>query len=227
MKTYFFKAKRYPLKGFTLIEALVSTFVITSVVLGPLTVALDASAHARLTKDTMTATYLAQEAVELLRQQQDSLYLRCIQDTGSLCTLQNGETPSEAAWRMFKARLGSNSEGASCFRDDNPLGCSYDFVDMTSNLDNNPLKYGSTSGSCDTLALGPDYFYVCTGVHGSTPDYTYRKFTRSISIVSLLTIIGPDADYNDDLRVTVKVSFPRPNGFLRDIIFTDFLHPRP
>jgi type II secretory pathway pseudopilin PulG len=227
MKRNIFTTNIYRIRGFTLIEALVSTFVITSVVLGPLSVALDASANARLTKDTMISTYLAQEAVELLRGQQDSLYLRCIQESGGACTLQNGETPSEAAWRLFKERLGSNNEGVSCFRDDNPAGCSYDFVDMTGDLDNNPTKYGSTSGSCDTLALGPDYFYVCTGIRGSAPGYMYKKFSRSVSITPLLTFVGPDSDYNDDLRATVKVSFARPNGFMKDTVFTDFLHARP
>jgi type II secretory pathway pseudopilin PulG len=72
-------------KGFTLIETLVSTFVITMVILGPLTVASNASSYARITKDTLTATYLAQEAIELLRHQQDSIYIRCVQETGTFC----------------------------------------------------------------------------------------------------------------------------------------------
>lgn len=227
MKIIFLK-KRWGMKtrGFTLIEALISTFVITSVVLGPLTVALDASSNARLTKDTITASYLAQEAVELLRAQQDSVYIRCVQDSGTFCTLQNAESPSEAAWRMFRARLGYNTKGVSCFRDDNPGGCSYDFIDMEGDFSEDPTKYTTIGNSCSTLALGPDYMYVCTGAHGSTGDYTYRKFSRSVSIQSIETFSGPDADYNDDLRVTSIVSFRRPSGFNREIKFVDFLHSR-
>ena len=225
-KFFFTTTKRFGMRGFTLIEALVSTFVITSVVLGPLSVALNASSHARLTKDTMTATYLAQESVELLRQQQDSIYIQCIQDSGSFCPLQNGETASEAAWILFKARLGYNLNGVSCYSDDNPVGCSYDFIDMTEDLSVDPLKYSSEDALCSNLALGPDFFYVCGGTHGAGNDYTYRKFSRSVSIQSLQTFIGSDSDYNDDLRVTVKVSFRRPSGFLRSIIFVDFLHAR-
>lgn len=213
-------------RGFTLIEALISTFVITSVVLGPLTVALDASAHARLTKDTITGTYLAQEGVELLRGQQDSVYMRCIQDTGLFCTLNNGETPSDAAWRIFRQRLGYNIEGVSCFLTDNPRGCSFDYIDMTGDQSVDPEKYASSGSSCNTLSLGPDFMYVCTGARVSGSGYSYRKFSRSVSIESIQTFLGPDANYNDDLRVTSTVTFRRPSGFNREIKFTDFLHAR-
>jgi Tfp pilus assembly protein PilV len=211
-------------RGFTLVEALISTFVITSVVLGPLTVALDATSHARLTKDTMTATYLAQEGIELLRGQQDSVYMRCIQDTGSFCTLRSSETPSDAAWRMFRERLGYNLEGVSCFLNDNPGGCSYDYIDMTGDQSIDPPKYSSGASSCNTLSLSSDFTYVCTGVRGA--GYSYRKFSRSIRIQSIQTFFGQDADYNDDLRVTATVTFRRPTGFTREIKFVDFLHAR-
>ena len=77
MKTFFSTSHTYKIRGFTLIETLVSVFIITTVVLGPLTVSSNASAYARQTKDTMTAVYLAQEAIELLHHQQDSIYLDC------------------------------------------------------------------------------------------------------------------------------------------------------
>lgn len=213
-------------KGFTLVEALISAFVVSSVVLGPLTVAINASSHARLTKDIIIATYLAQEPVELLRQQQDSIYTRCIQDTGTFCMLQNNETPSDAGWRLFRARLGSVNGGTSCYTIDNPNGCAFDFIDMTEDLDLEPSKYIANSSSCNQLSLGPDYTFVCTGVHGTGPGYVKSKYTRVVQISSLQTFSGPDADYNDDLRVTSKVSFRRPSGFMRDIIITDFLHAR-
>lgn len=215
-----------PLKGFTLIEALVSAFVITSVVLGPLTVALDATSYARLTKDSMIATYLAEEAVELLRQQQDSLYIRCTQESGTDCVLQNAETPSEAAWRLFRERLSFTNGGVSCYVSDNPSGCSYDFLDMSSDIDQPPIKYLSNATFCGNLSLREaDSLYVCAGVRdiGGTGD---RRFTRSIQIQSLQTFSGPDADYNDDLRVISTVTFRRPSGFSREIKFVDFLHSR-
>lgn len=215
-------------KGFTLVETLVSTMIITVVILGPMTVANNASTYARQTKDTMTAIYLAQEAIELLRHQQDSLYLRCLGQTNTSCTLLNSELPKEAAWRIFRERLGNNTQGASCFSIDNASGCAYDFIDMTSNDngDFNPPKYSGISSSCKGLSISGDHTYVCTGVHGTGVGYTPTLFSRFIFVTSIQTFPETGEIYNDDLRVTVIVSFRRANGYMKQIKVVDFLHAR-
>lgn len=217
--------KTINLKGFTLVETLVATFVITVVIVGPLTVASNASMYAKLTKDTMIATYLAQESIELLRHQQDSVYIRCVDQSSSECVAISGETPGEAAWRIFKERLGGNAQGSSCFTSSNPSGCSYDYVDMTTNESINPTKYVSTNAQCNTLSYDPaSSVYVCTGVRGSGLKQT--TFSRLVKIESVPTWSGADASYNDDLRATVIVNFRRPNGFMYQIKVVDFLHAR-
>lgn len=215
------------MRGFTLVETLVSTMIITVVILGPLTVASNASTYARITKDTLIATYLAQEAIELLRHQQDSVYIRCIQASTSACVPTGNETPQQTAWRMFKSRLGLNAQGASCFSTDNAVGCSYDFIDMTSDVNSNPTKYVSSQSSCNTLSLqSSTKLYVCSGARGSGSGYTVTNFSRSVSVTSVATFSGADSSYNDDLRVTVTVTFKRPNGYLHQIQVVDFLHAR-
>lgn len=215
------------IRGFTLIETLVSTMIITLVVLGPLTLASNASSYARSTKDTLIATYLAQESIELLRHQQDSVYIRCIQATASLCVPTGTETPQETAWRLFKVRIASNAQGVSCFLVDNPDGCAYDFIDMTSNQDFSPPKYAANTSSCNTLSLQTStQLYVCTGAHGGGGGYTLTPFTRSVSVISIPTFSAGDESYNDDLRVTVTVTFKRTNGYTRQIKVVDFLHAR-
>lgn len=220
----------YPInftQGFTLVETLVSTMIISLVILGPLTVASNASTYSRITKDTLIATYLAQEAIELLRHQQDSVYLRCVQGVTSSCTTTGGEVPEEAAWRLFKARLGSNGQGSSCYKNDNPTGCSYDFIDMTSNQDNAPTKYVSTSSSCNTLSLETaTKLYVCTGARGTGGGFTLTNFQRSVAIESIETFTESGTDYSDDLRVTVTITFKRPNGYTHTIKVVDFMHAR-
>lgn len=217
--------KKYnSVRGFTLIETLVSVFIITTVVLGPLTVASNATAYARQTKDTMTAVYLAQEAIELLHHQQDSVYLDCQSQTSVNCVPQNGETPSQSAWRIFRTRLGYNSRGTSCYAVDSPLGCTYDFIDFGTNEDISPTKYGISGNSCPTFSVSPNHTYVCSGVHGA--GFTTTSFSRRVSITSVKTFSGGDEDYNDDLRVTVTISFKRPNGFSKNIKVVDFLHAR-
>ena len=180
---------RSTVQGFTLVETLAATFVITVVILGPLTVAINASAYARETKDTMIATYLAEEALELLHHQQDSVYLRCVSSTNTNCTLTDPdsdgiyESPKEAAWRIFRARLAGNAQGADCFAS---AGCSYDMIHFTTNGDANPTKYVATDTSCNSLSVTTQNTYVCSGVpshvgSGSVDEsstYHYRAWSR-------------------------------------------------
>jgi prepilin-type N-terminal cleavage/methylation domain-containing protein len=214
-------------RGFTLIETLVSTMIITLVILGPLTVASNASSYARLTKDTLIANYLAQEAIELLRHQQDSVYIRCIQATVSSCVAVNNETPQEAAWRIFKERMGSNPQGISCFYTDNPIGCAFDVMYMTANQDSSPTKHTSTQAPCAMLYIQTSTgLYVCAGSFAGQLGYAPTRFSRSVSLTALPTLGGADQPYNDDIRVTVTVTFKQPNGYLKQVKVVDFLHAR-
>jgi type II secretory pathway pseudopilin PulG len=215
-------------RGFTLVETLVSTLIISLVILGPLTVASNASSYARITKDTLTGTYLAQEAIELLRHQQDSVYIRCAQETGAFCTPNAGESYSDAAWRIFRDRF-DNTSGVSCFSSENANGCSFDFIDMTTNESITPTKYRSDLPSCNTLSIErATNLYVCSGAHGSGSGYTLTSFTRSVSITSIPTFGNgtSEQDYFDDLRITATVTFTRPNGYKAQVKVIDFLHAR-
>jgi type II secretory pathway pseudopilin PulG len=217
----FSNKRSYSLRGFTLVETLVSTMIITLVILGPLTVASNASMYARITKDSLIATYLAQESIELLRHQQDSIYIQCIQSSTSVCSPTATETTQQAAWRTFRNRLLTSP---SCL---NAVGCSYDFIDMTTNESATPPKYASNSASCNTLSLQTSTkLYVCTGTHATGGGYTLTSFSRSVFVETLPTISGSEQDYNDDLRVTVTVSFKNPNGSVHQIKVVDFLHAR-
>lgn len=213
------------IRAFTLVETLVSVFIITIVIVGPLTLASNASSYARLTKDTLVSNYLAQEAIELLRHHQDSIYIRCTNQNISKCPLVSGERPDQTAWRVFKERVGNNTQGASCLTSDNPSGCSYDFIDMTSNQDFNPTKYVSTNAACNTLSYNTvSHIYVCTGARGAGLRLT--SFSRTVKVTPVPTFGGVDAAYNDDLRVTVTVTFKRSNGYTHQVKVIDFLHAR-
>jgi Tfp pilus assembly protein PilV len=211
-------------RAFTLIETLVSTFIISMVILGPLTLASRASSYARVTKDTLIATYLAQESIELLRHQQDSVYIQCVQETGSACVPTGTESIPDAAWRTFRDRFDSVS-GVSCFLSENPAGCSYDFIDMATNENTTPSKYVSTDAYCSTLSIETSTnLYLCSGRAGAS---TATKFSRSVYMESIPTLSGAEQNYADDLRVTVTVSFRRSNGYLNQVQVIDFLHARP
>ncbi len=63
------------MKGFTLVETLVAVAILTIAVSGPLVTAQRAVIAAYTARDQLTASYLAQEAVEYVRAMRDDAYL--------------------------------------------------------------------------------------------------------------------------------------------------------
>ncbi len=59
-------------KGFTLLETLVALSILTSAVVGPLTLAFYSIRSAGLSQNQFTAFYLAQEALEYVKNQRDN-----------------------------------------------------------------------------------------------------------------------------------------------------------
>ncbi len=242
MNFFFFKNKYSrvkKIKAFTLLETLASIAIISTVILGPLSVAVKSSAYARQTKDIMTVTYLAEESLELLHNQYDSMYIACMNEVAP-CDAPPllGETIGETAWRLFKARLLTDVPICS-----SPNGCAYDFIDMSENFTMPPTKYVTTSGSnCSSFSLmvAPmtvdsitldtlRRFYVCNGksnMSGAT-KLPNPYYTRKITVTSLPTFETGMPYYHDDLRITASISFKRSNGISRDIKVIDFLHARP
>jgi len=62
-------------KSFTLIEVLVATFVITLGVAGGLVVVSQTTAFTQITSSRLTATYLAQEGIEIVKNIRDTNFL--------------------------------------------------------------------------------------------------------------------------------------------------------
>jgi type II secretory pathway pseudopilin PulG len=242
--SHFFNTKKIVYRrAFTLLETLASIAIVSTVILGPLTVAINSSAYSRQTKDVMTSTYLAEESLELLRHQYDSLLLRCQQQPAvipcdTLSDPQEIAQPSRAAWRIFKERLGSEGVGTnSCFTVFNAKGCSFDFIDFSYATDT-PTKYraGDTGvGTCSSLALtksADKRHYTCADVSGHGLGILLSKvYTRSVTVESLPTPLDGPAGltdrYNDDLRITATIGFKRPNGSQREIKVVDYFHAKP
>lgn len=63
-------------RGFTLIEALVAIAILTVSIAGPITIASRGIASAVFARDQITAFYLAQEAIEFIRNKRDENNLR-------------------------------------------------------------------------------------------------------------------------------------------------------
>ena len=233
-------------RGFTLLETLVSIAILALVIVGPLSVISSSSGYARQTKDIITATYLAEEGLELVGNQYASLYIFCKKQSGDpLCASATGETSGQITWRVFKARFSAGDGQPSCFlkhedgSTDNPDGCSYDFVDMTGDITSTyPVRYVSSNNTCKyitgaTTPLaggGYRYSYICRGVaaHYAGGVLDSKGFSRSVSFEQLPTFeSGPmSGQYNDDLRVTVQVGFRGINGLAQNIKIIRFMHSK-
>ena len=248
MNTFLKHLKQQQVRAFTLLEVLASLSIVTLVILGPLTSSVNSASFARQTKDVMTSTYLAEEALELLHYQYDTLYLACANNVEAcLGQILPEETPGGAAWRLFKTRLVDISSGSvSCF---DVNGCSYDFLDMRSAASiTNPKKYSPTGEYCPKLALvtsavigtvdGIRNYYVCSGIIADSSSLidtplTIKKtaYSRKIQLQSIKTFEEGGGTglahlewYNDDIVITTTVSFRRANGVMRNIKVIDFLH---
>lgn len=97
-------------KGFTLIETLVATFVLITAIVGPLSIVAKGVFFANFAKDQITAFYLAQEAIEYVRNKRDNV------------------TIAGRTWADFKANVGtSNPPGIhDCLVAYNAAGCTID-----------------------------------------------------------------------------------------------------
>lgn len=74
--------KKEQQRGFTLLETLMAISVISISIIGPLAMAASASRLISTARNQLTAVYLAQEAVELVRYKRDSNMLGAINNPG-------------------------------------------------------------------------------------------------------------------------------------------------
>ena len=160
---------KYIQKGFTLLETLASIAILSLVVIGPLAVTVGSSSYARISKDNMIAAYLAEEGVELLQNQYDSLYILCKRNAsstedGGYCDPAGTPevTTGQTAWRLFKDKL-SDAGGVTCYlpKDSsasypgnalgNAHGCSFDYKDMLASSTETLMRYDAQSSYCSYL----------------------------------------------------------------------------
>jgi len=95
--TKFFKQKNKNNSGFTLVETLVAISIFTIAILALMSVLSKGVSDTNYAKKRMTATYLAQEGIEHIRNMRDTLVLSSSTQDGwdsfwnkvSLCTLNN------------------------------------------------------------------------------------------------------------------------------------------
>lgn len=234
------------LKGFTLVEAMVGIFIISVVIGGPMVLAGRAAQDIRFSKEVFNASYLAEEGVELVRFKRETLLLECGDPSSTVCVKQSlnpvytaiagvTETNGEAGWRLFKAQFGAPN--SNCF---SSSGCTFDTFSILKNASGTPELYDPASSFCHTLYVdrsaqleatttmtSTDFMYTC--FKNKTPKAVDSELRRVVYMTSTSTaLVGPgtyEGDYNDDVRIDVKVFF-KYKGTERSVTMTDFLKSR-
>ncbi len=238
-------------KGFTLLETLTSIAILSIVIVGPLAVIMNSSSYARQSKDTIVATYLAEESVELIQNQYDSLYILCKKNpTDPYCVTSSNETSGQISWRLFKERLGPVGGQPSCYSDDNPSGCSFDSVNMSNDPTATPVRYFANESQCPSLVEATSsvsimrptqnssvfteivetrHTYVCKGVAAHIPGTAgVKSYTRTVSVEKITSpFAGGELLNQDDLRITASVKFNTLNGASSTVKIVRFMHAQP
>ncbi len=146
-----------PNRGFTLVETLVAIFVMMVAIVAPMSIASQALSTARYAKEQVTAFYLAQEGIELVRDIRG-----------------NNVISGAAVWN--EGTLGLSSPGSEnyCYSTN---GCYIEAKD---------LAVQNCSGICPVLnidlnQLDPDFGIYTYSLIGTNPS----QFARTIRITKL------------------------------------------
>lgn len=179
---------RYPIskkqqseRGFTIVEVLVAITIFSIAVAGVITASAQGGINVNAARNRLTATYLAQEGVELMRAKRDSYVISASTYT--------------AGWATFVA-----DATAACT---NVGPCDIDVSDTTTTVPGTSAAYGfrfitCASSSCvlsrDTSTSAFGYY-----AHGSG---TPTMYTRRITVVPLPNMTAPN-----ELEITSTVSW--------------------
>lgn len=185
------------LTGFTLIEAMVAVTIVTLAVAGPLFTAGRAIVAAQISRQQLTASYLAQEGIEYVRAMRDNEYLAAYQ--------AGGTNVSTTAWSNFLSGGGEGSI-AQC----RSTACTLDPTRSMGTGSGFSLEPCS-GGSCAPLYLTNGVYSQQSGLAGAVQT----PFTRTVRAV--------DVSSNDERIVsTVSWSF---HGIPYSVTVTDHLTP--
>lgn len=145
-------------RGFTLVEAMVAMSILSLAVTGPLLIAQKGLGSAIYSRDQITAIYLAQEAVE---------YVRNVRDSNRL---------SDSPWlgQFSSCKTTDLSPQNACQIDAHVI----DFDDLSGDA-----IQTCTVGSCEPLSIyqdpgSGDFFYG----YGTGANWQPTKFTRTVTI---------------------------------------------
>jgi len=150
-------------RGFTLVETLVAVSILTLSVSAPLYTASRAIVAAEISRDQLTASYLAQEGIEYARMMRDDAYLSAYQ--------VGGANISTVAWTAFLSG-GSTASITQC-------------ITTTCTLDPaRPMGVGSSLQPCSGGTCTP--LYLSNGIYTMQQVGTKTAFKRTVRASTIL-----------------------------------------
>jgi prepilin-type N-terminal cleavage/methylation domain-containing protein len=195
----FFKKIKYnksQKKGFTLIETLVAVFILTLALTGPIYIATLAIRSSVESRDNVSAYFLAEEAIEVVRNNRDNKSLQ--------------SDVSDANW------LSDITGGADCI---NNAGDTSTVCVLT--RDNTGYSFSQCVGTCPPLAFNPtgDIIYGDDSVSGSARS----KFTREIYLQTADQDTGTGINAEKEINLVVTITW-QDKGRDRRFQITERLH---
>lgn len=164
-------------RGFTLIETFVAITILITAVAGPLTIASKGLQSAVLAKDQLTASFLAQEGIEFIRERRDT---NCLQ---LHCTdLSTGDAVANI-WLTSHSSFNSTADqGLNTCRTDlnGNMSCQVDAV--------NDIITACGASGCDPLYYDDSIGGPTSGFYTYDTSKTRTSFVRSIQITPITSV---------------------------------------
>jgi prepilin-type N-terminal cleavage/methylation domain-containing protein len=201
-------------RAFTLIETMIAVTILTTAVAGPLFAASRSIVAAQISRDQLTASYLAQEGIEYIRAMRDNEFLA----VNSL----HGPTVSADSWTAFLTNTSSDDNSISLCR---TASCSLEPTRSMGSASGKSLFQCALGAACAKLYLVPGGGYITdrsTQIGTAAPT----GFSRTIQLTDVSGTadpVLPAPPYPDKIAVSI-VSWNF-HGTQYSVKITDHLTP--
>jgi len=172
-------------KGFTLPETLIAILILTTSIAAFATVTQRGLSSAQLSRDQITAFYLAQEGIEFVR------------------SVRDGNKLANVNWLTSFIFPGVSD----CVSPTGTEHCLFSFFSNNGDMENSLSRI---IGRCNPLPCPPLEYHTTRGVYGYGFPANAReitRFTRDIAIVN-----NPAGTDPDEAEIRVTVSWSTPSG---------------
>ncbi len=172
--------------GFTMVETLVAISILLVVIIGPMTIAQKGIQNAYFSRDQLTAVFLAQEAIEAIREKRDERGLYVYDK------LAQEDDTSDETWDWISDQTSIDSICFAPEGDEDRVGKECIFDPSTGNFES---CTSSENNDCSRLRVRDNGTYTYEGGIGTNPSLFTRKvyITDNGSSASVRVVVAWNA----------------------------------